>query len=81
MIKLPRFLTYFKKRNYTVWFVAIGFMGNRYIAATVDIAISDSTLKKYKCSASDYAFVKNYEQLIKHYKPYGTYISQTIENN
>ncbi len=81
MITLPRFLTYFKKRNYTVWFVAIGFMGNRYIAATVDVDVSDYSLRKYSCAAADYAMAKNYSQLVKHYKPNGTYISQTIENN
>jgi hypothetical protein len=86
MDKLLRWLTMHKKRDYTVEFIARGFMGNEYCAGTYDVTASDYQLKHRHAkpvNVAQHAFIVNHHKLSVAFpvnkKGAHLYISRTVE--
>jgi len=68
MKSIIKWLMQNKKRRYHFQYIAVGFMGNKYFAATFEFYVSDREIKKVgTTSPAGYGFYKNYKVLAKYY--------------
>lgn len=68
MRSIIKWLMQNKKRRYHFQYVAVGFMGNRYVAGTFEFKVSDREIKKTNTNTPyGYGFYKHYKALTKHF--------------